>query len=152
MQPLQAMITKSEYLDIYDVVGVAIEVYNNLGYGMAEAVYQEAFALEMKLQNMDFEREKQLRLYYKEIPIEKTDYADFYYNKIVIELKAVDAIISDHRAQLFNYMRIAKQDKGVLINFGEKSLRAERYIFDEEKNRFVLLSKDNYKHYILPFT
>ena len=144
------MITKSEYLEIYDVVGVAMEVYNCLGYGMAEAIYQEAFALEMKLQNMDFEKEKHLHLYYKDMLMEKTYYADFYYHGIVIELKAVDKIISDHRAQLFNYMRIAKQNKGMLINFGEKSLRTERYIFDEEKGRFVLLSKDNYKHYILP--
>ena len=65
------MITKREHMDIYDVVGVAMEVYNHLGYGMAEAVYQEAFALEMKLQNMDFEKEKQLHLYYKEMPMEK---------------------------------------------------------------------------------
>lgn len=43
------MITKEEYLDIYDVVGVAMEVYNTLGYGMAESIYQEAFAKEMEL-------------------------------------------------------------------------------------------------------
>jgi len=67
----------------------------------------------------------------------------------VIELKAVDTISSDHRAQLFNYMRIAKQDKGVLINFGEKSLRAERYILNEDEDRFILLSKDNYKHHVI---
>ena len=80
----------------------------------------------------------------------KTYYADFYYKGIVIELKAVDAIISDHRAQLFNYMRIANQKKGILINFGEKRLRTERYIFNKDSDRFVLLSKDNYKQHILP--
>ena len=144
------MITKQEYLDIYDVVGVALEVYNTIGYGMAEAIYQEAFALEMKLKGMEAEREKPLRLYYKDIPMEKTYYADFYYKDIVIELKAVDTIISDHRAQLFTYMRIARQGKGILINFGEKSLRAERYIFEEDTDRFVLLTQSNYKHYILP--
>ena len=143
------MITKQEYLDIYDVVGVALEVYNTIGYGMAEAVYQEAFALELKQQNMEAEREKQLRLYYKNIPMEKTYFADFYYKDIVIELKAVESINSDHRAQLFNYMRIAQQTKGILINFGERSLRAERYIFEEDTDRFVLLTQSNYKHYIL---
>ncbi len=56
------MITKEEYLDIYDVVGVAMEVYNTLGYGI-ESIYQEAFAKEMELQDMVAEREKQLRLY-----------------------------------------------------------------------------------------
>ena len=144
------MITKQEYLDIYNVVGVALEVFNTIGYGMAEGVYQEAFALELKMQGMEAEREKMLRLYYKDIPMEKTYFADFYYKDIVIELKAVDSIISDHRAQLFNYMRIAQQTKGILINFGEKSLRAERYIFEEDTDRFVLLTQANYRHYILP--
>ena len=82
--------------------------------------------------------------------MEKTYFADFYYKDIVIELKAIDSIISDHRAQLFNYMRIAQQTKGILINFGEKSLRAERYIFEEDTDRFVLLTQANYRHYILP--
>ena len=144
------MITKQEYLDIYDVVGVAMEVYNTLGRGMAEAVYQEAFAMEMRLQEMEVEREKQLHLYYKDMLMEKSYFADFYYKGIVIEMKAVDNIISDHRAQLFNYMRISKQNKGVLLNFGEKSLRAERYIFNEGSDRFILLTQDNYKQYIKP--
>jgi GxxExxY protein len=143
------MITKEEYLDIYDIVGVALEVYNTLGYGMAEPIYQEAFAKEMELQGLSAEKEKQLRLYYKDMLLEKTYYADFYYKGIVIEMKAVDKIISDHRAQLFNYMRIARQKKGVLLNFGERSLRAERYIFDEDKDRFILLTQENYKRHIL---
>ena len=143
------MITKQEYLDIYDVVGVAMEVYNTLGRGMAEPVYQEAFAGELKLQGMEAEREKELRLFYKDQLMEKTYFADFYYNGIVIELKAVESIVSDHRAQLFNYMRISKQNKGVLINFGEKTLRAERYIYDEGKERFILLTQDNYKKHII---
>ena len=143
------MITKEEYLDIYDIVGVALEVYNTLGYGMAEPIYQEAFAKEMELQGLSAEKEKRLHLYYKDMLLEKTYYADFYYKGIVIEMKAVDKIISDHRAQLFNYMRIARQKKGVLLNFGERSLRAERYIFDEDKDRFILLTQENYKRHIL---
>ena len=144
------MITKEEYFDIYNIVGIAMEVYNTLGYGMAEPIYQEAFAIEMELQGLSVEREKLLRLYYKNQLLEKTYYADFYHKGIVIEMKAVDKIISDHRAQLFNYMRIAKQRKGILINFGEKSLRAERYIFNEDEDRFILLTQENYKWYILP--
>lgn len=136
-------------MEIYDIVGVAIEVYNTIGYGMAEPIYQEAFAVEMKLQGMNVEREKQLKLYYKDVLLNKTYYADFYYNGIVIELKAVEKIISDHRAQLFNYMRISKQRKGILINFGERSLRAERYVYDEESDHFILLNRDNYKEYII---
>lgn len=141
--------TAQEYLDIYQLVGVAIEVYNTLGRGLSEALYQEAFALEMNLQGMDAEREKQLRLSYKGIMLDKSYYADFYYKGVVVELKAIEEIASEHRAQLFNYMRIAQQDRGILFNFGEKSLRTERYYFDKEKDRFVLLTQKNYKNYIM---
>ena len=140
--------TKQEYKDIYDVVGTAMEVYNTLGRGMSELIYQEALAMEMNEREMTFEREKQLRLYYKGALMEKTFYADFMYKDIIIELKSADSICSDHRAQLFNYMRITKKYKGLLLNFGEKKLRAERYLYLPEDDNFILLTQENYMHYI----
>ena len=140
--------TKQEYKDIYDVVGTAMEVYNTLGRGMSELIYQEALAIEMNEREMTFEREKQLRLYYKGALMEKTFYADFMYKDIIIELKSADSICSDHRAQLFNYMRITKKYKGLLLNFGEKKLRAERYLYLPEDDNFILLTQENYMHYI----
>ena len=142
--------TKQEYKDIYDVVGAAMEVHKTLGRGLFEPVYQEALFMEMKDRGMVAEREKQLYLYYKGTPMEKTYYADFYYKGIIIELKSTDSICSDHRAQLFNYMRITKQQRGILLNFGEKSLRAERYLYLPEEDDFILLSQENYKDYITP--
>ena len=115
--------TKQEYKDIYDVVGTAMEVYNTLGRGMSELIYQEAL-------------------------MEKTFYADFMYKDIIIELKSADSICSDHRAQLFNYMRITKMYRGLLLNFGEKKLRAERYLYLPEDDNFILLTQENYMHYI----
>ena len=140
--------TKQEYKDIYDVVGAAMEVYNTLGRGMAEAIYQEALAIEMRRRGMIAEREKQLKLYYKDNLLEKTYYADFCYKGVIIELKSVDDINSDHRAQLFNYMRITKLHRGILLNYGEVGLRAERYLYLQDADDFVLLTHDNYKHYI----
>jgi len=81
--------------------------------------------------------------------MEKTYYADFFYNGIVIEFKSVESITSDHRAQLMNYMRISKAERGVLFNFGEKQLYAERYLYLPEEDNFVLLNQDNYKYYTL---
>ena len=143
--------TRQEYKEIYDVVGAAMEVHATLGRGMAEAIYQEALAIEMNKRDMVVEREKPLRLQYKDVILEKIYYADFYYNGIIIELKSVDEICSDHRAQLFNYMRITGKDRGVLINFGEKRLRAERYLYLPEYDDFVLLTQDNYKEFIDDF-
>ena len=140
--------TKQDYKDIYDVVGAAMEVHKTLGRGLFEPVYQEALEMEMKSRGMAPEREKQLSLYYKSVKMEKTYYADFLYKDIIIELKSVESICSDHRAQLFNYMRITKKNRGLLLNFGEKSLRAERYLYISEGDNFVLLTQENYKDYI----
>ena len=140
--------TRQEYKEIYDVVGAAMEVHATLGRGMAEAIYQEALAVEMKKRDMVVEREKLLRLQYKDVLLEKVYYADLYYHGVIIELKSVDEIISDHRAQLFNYMRITGNFRGILINFGEKKLRAERYLYRPEDDDFVLLSQENYRDYI----
>ena len=97
---------------------------------------------------MRAEREKMLRLRYKDIILEKKYYADFYYKGIIIELKSVDEVCSDHRAQLFNYMRMTGEYRGVLLNFGEKKLRAERYLYCDVDDDFVLLTQNNYKNYI----
>ncbi len=140
--------TREDYRDIYNVVGAAMEVHKTLGRGMAEPIYQEALAIEMKERGMEAEREKPLHLYYKGRLLEKTYYADFFYKDIIIELKSVDDISSDHRAQLFNYMRITGVHRGILLNFGEMSLRSERYLYIPEDDNFILLTQDNYKHYI----
>ena len=103
--------TRKEYKDIYDVVGVAMEVHKVLGRGMAEPIYQEAFTVEMGKRGMQVEREKVLRLHYKDVLLQKTYIADFCYQGIIIEFKSVEEIDSDHRAQLMNYMRMAKVNR-----------------------------------------
>lgn len=140
--------TRQDYKDMYAVVGAAMEVYNQLGRGMAEPIYQEALAKEFSLRGMDAEREKELRTYYKGELLKKTYFADFFYNGIVIELKSVEAIDSEHRAQLFNYMRITKKYRGILFNFGEIGLYTERYLYLPEEDNFILLNQDNYRDYI----
>ena len=133
---------------MYDVVGAAMEVFNTLGRGMAEAVYQEALAIEFQQRGMKAEREKMLSLSYKGVPMQKTYFADFYYKGILVELKSVEEVSSDHRAQLFNYMRITGKDRGLLFNFGEKSLHTDRYLYLPEEDDFVLLNQDNYKSFV----
>ena len=140
--------TRQEYKDIYEVVGAAQEVHKTLGRGMHERIYQEAMAVEMKQNGLDFEREKHLHLTYKGVDLEMTYIADFYYKGIIIELKSVENITSEHRAQLFNYMRITDHHRGILLNFGEKRLRAERYLYIPEDDNFVLLTQENYMLYI----
>ena len=140
--------TKQEYMDMYDAVGVAMEVYNTLGRGLDEHIYQEAFALEANMRGMDVEREKRLRVTYKGVELQKVFFADFYYKGIIIEFKSVDELASEHRAQLLNYLRISGKDRGILFNFGETNLHSERYLYQPESDEFVLLTHDNYRYYI----
>ena len=135
-------------MDMYDVVGVAMEVYNTLGRSLDEHIYQEAFAIETNMRGMDVEREKKLSLTYKGIELKKVFFADFYYKGIIIEFKSVQELASEHRAQLLNYMRISNKNRGILFNFGETNLHSERYLYRPQEDDFVLLTHDNYRLYI----
>ncbi len=141
--------TKLEYQQIYDIVGAAMEVHHVLGRGLEEPIYQEALKMELEDRGILAEREKRLSLFYKGRRMDKTYLADFYCNGIIVELKSCSSLVPEHRAQLFNYMRITKAERGILINFGEPSLRAERYLYSFQDDDFILLSKDNYKDYII---
>lgn len=103
----------------YNIVGAAFEVYNTLGYGFLEAVYQECLALEFQERNIPYEREKELSIYYNGHKLKQKYKADFVcYGKIIIELKAVSSITEAHQAQVFNYLRATKMNLGILLNFG----------------------------------
>lgn len=130
------------------MVGTAMEVYNTLGRCLSEAIYQEAFLIEARQRGYEVEREKKLTLTYKGMPLEKCYFADFYYNGIIIEFKSQSELLAEHRAQLLNYLRITHLHRGILFNFGEKNLHAERYLYIPESDEFVLLTHDNYKQYI----
>lgn len=139
--------TKREYNAMYTIIGAAMEVHKVLGKGMLEAIYQEVLFEELSDQGIVIELEKQLSTYYKNKVLKKKYYADMYYNGIIIELKSTEQLCNEHRLQLFNYMRISQTQLGLLINFGEKSLRAERYML-LENNDMKLITKDNIKDYI----
>ena len=140
--------TKQEYMDMYDAVGIAMEVYNTLGRSMAEQLYQEAYAIEAVSQGLDVEREKRLSLNYKGVALQKAFVADFYYKGIIMEFKSVEELTADHRAQLLNYLHIAGKERGILFNFDETNLHTERYLYLPSEDRFVLLTHDNYRLYI----
>ncbi|MCK4295893.1 MAG: GxxExxY protein [Candidatus Marinimicrobia bacterium] len=90
---------------------------------------QEALSIEFGKQRIPFEKEKILSIIYKDIELEKKYVADFVcFDKIIIETKAVKAITDDNRAQIINYLKATKFKLGLLVNFGETSLKYERFI------------------------
>ena len=121
----------------YRLMGAAFEVYNELGYGMAEEVYQESLEIELKMRQITFATKQELTLTYKGRTLQKRYIPDLLvYDAIVVELKALKELNSDHEAQLFNFMRIAQQPVGYLINFGRKrELEWKRFILSDLHRR-----------------
>jgi GxxExxY protein len=105
--------------EVYAIVGAAMGMYNELGRGFLEAVYQEALEMELTARNIPFESQKDLHIYYKGQRLKKTYTADFLIvGKIIVEIKALDHLTSTDEAQLLNYLKATKLEVGVLINFG----------------------------------
>lgn len=114
----------------YDIIGAAMHVYNVLGHGFLEAVYQEALEIEFKKRNIPYEREKELRINYEGVELHQTYKADFVcYGTIIVELKAVQNLDDSHRAQVHNYLRATRFKLGLLVNFGNsEELERERIV------------------------
>ncbi len=116
--------------EVYKIVGAAMEVHSHLGPGFFEAVYQEAFEMELNFRSIPYLREEPLDIYYKGVKLKKKYVPGFIcYDSIVVEMKAVSDILDVHQAQLLNYLKASKMRVGVLINFGETSLVYKRMIY-----------------------
>ena len=106
-----------------------MEVHRVLGSGFLEAVYQEAFEIELIKQGIPYEREKKLDIFYKDVKLQKEYFADFYcYGCINVELKAQSELNGVHESQLLNYMTATNTRVGLLINFGQDSFEYKRMV------------------------
>jgi GxxExxY protein len=117
------------------IINACMEVHKELGCGFLEPVYQDALSYEFSLQNIPFEREKKIEVFYKKHNLGREYFADLIcYNKIIVELKSVTRLVNAHKAQALNYLNATKLKVGLLVNFGEASLKWERiYRFDENE-------------------
>lgn len=113
----------------YKISGAIYEVHKELGPGLLEKVYQEALEKEFKLQGIPYEREKDFSIVYKGEKLEQKYIADFVcYDKIVVELKAVEELMPIHTAQVINYLCITGYKLGLLVNFNARQVKPERII------------------------
>ena len=113
----------------YNIIGAAMEVHKELGAGFVEGIYQEALEMEFARQNIPHLREHNLNVFYKGQKLSKHYFADFVcYNQIIVELKALSAITSNHEAQVINYLKASEMKLGLLINFGSRSLQYKRFV------------------------
>lgn len=117
----------------YESIGAAFEVHGELGGGMSEEIYQESYELELGFRSINFIPKGELKLFYKGHLLEKKYYPDLVVsNEIIVELKAVKMLNSEHERQLLNFMRITRKAVGYLVNFGPlDKLEWKRYMLRE---------------------
>jgi GxxExxY protein len=116
------------------IIGASFEVHKFLGNGFQEVIYQRALAYEMKMKGLEFSREIEQDIFYKELekPI-GVRRADFVVEgKVLVELKAQTVLDKVHMAQALNYLKAYKLEVGLLINFGSVSLEIKRLVLSQK--------------------
>jgi GxxExxY protein len=105
--------------EVYQIQGAVFEVARTMGHGFLEAVYQECLALELGARGISFHAAPRLQLRYKGVQLQQAYIPDFIcFDAIIIELKALSGLTSEHRAQVLNYLKASGLKVGVLVNFG----------------------------------
>lgn len=115
--------------ETYSIIGLCMEVHKVLGKGHNENVYGDALEYEFKMNNIPYEREKQYNINYKNIVLSRYYFSDFtVFGEIILELKAIQTLTSSETKQVLNYLAAYKNKIGLLVNFGEDSLKYKRLI------------------------
>ena len=116
------------------IIRAFYNVYNELGFGFLEKVYRNALFLELNAMGLICEKQKQVKVNYKE-QIVGEYYADLIViGKVILELKAAEIIIEEHEKQLINYLKATDIEVGLLLNFGKKA-DFKRKIFTNDKKK-----------------
>jgi GxxExxY protein len=108
------------------IIGCAMKVHSTLGNGFQEVIYQRALAIEISYDNLSFDREKEMEIFYRGEMIGTRRVNFFVEGCIMVELKAVIELEDVHLAQAMNYLEAYDMEIGLLINFGAKSLQFKR--------------------------
>ena len=114
----------------FKIIGACFEVYNQMGPGFLESVYQECLALEFAVQDIPFIQQPRLRLEYKTKPLKQEYQPDFLcFDEIILEIKSAKALTDEHRAQAINYLKATGKKLALLVNFGHyPKLESERFL------------------------
>ena len=121
--------------EVYAIIGAAMDVYNQLGPGFGEAIYQEALEIKVENRKIPNNPQQNIFIFYKGQRLKNFFTPDFIcYEKIVVEIKAIDRLTSREESQLLNYLKATSMPVGLLINFGaEKDLERKRMVLTSQK-------------------
>ena len=107
--------------ECYEIIGACFEVYKEKGNGITEGIFQECLELEMEMRGIPFSAQAPLAMSYKERRLRHRFVADFIcFDRIVVELKAVEMLVDEHRAQMLNYLHATGLRLGLLVNSGHQ--------------------------------
>lgn len=114
------------------VIEAYYKVYNTLGYGFLEKVYENALKIELMRMDLKVEKQKSIKVYY-----EKFEVGDYFADLIIedlviVELKAAESLCEEHEAQLINYLKATNLEVGLLLNFGKKP-EFKRKVFSNDR-------------------
>lgn len=116
--------------ETHAIIGICMEVHRILGKGLLEIVYKDALEYEFRTKVIPFEREKEYAIEYKDIILPHKFFADFIvFNSVILEVKAQKNLIEEHYNQMINYLALSKCKVGLVVNFGESSLKFKRIVF-----------------------
>ena len=120
---------KAENEISYKIRGILFNVYNKLGPGLFESVYEEIIAFELKKNGIQFQRQKSLPVIWEQVKLDHGFRADLIIeNKVIVELKSVEKLAPIHTMQLLTYLRVSDLKLGLLINFNDSPLFIKRLV------------------------
>lgn len=115
--------------ETYEIIGLCMEVHNNLGTGFLEIVYKDALEYEFQTRNIFYRREQEYNVNYKGTILPHKFFADFVvFDNIVLEIKCVSGLVDEHIAQAINYLKVSGNKIALVVNFGEARLNYKRLI------------------------
>ena len=118
--------------DTFAIIGAAMAVHTELGNGFLEAVYQEAFSIELSRRGVPHEREACLELKYRGTPLRTHYKVDFIcMDRVIVELKALNDLTSIEESQVINYLKASRLSRGLLLNFGLPRLQYRRIVLSK---------------------
>ena len=117
------------------IIGAAFQVHRQMGAGFPEVVYQRCLAIELEKAQLGFAREISMPIYYdgQEVGLRRVDF--LVEENVLVELKALTEVTNAHFAQVINYLNAYRLEVGLLLNFGEPSLRIKRFIKSQQSNK-----------------
>lgn len=119
------------------IINCFYKVYNVLGYGFLEKIYQKSLEIELMKNGLSFESQYPIRVYYDNMIVGEYFADIFVDSKIIVEIKAIEVLSKDNESQLLNYLKSTNTEVGLLLNFGKKP-EVKRKVFTNDKKNFSI--------------